>query len=199
MCWICWWDDKNELRQWLISYSSGSTRTLQTASTWPYAAADAKHLVVKVTHSVPGPFQWNNNMPHIYLCECNSKIFMARTYSSHQWLWPAYVKSRFAFARAVEIRGLCLQLKRSGTEHAVQKIIFWTSTVANAHSLPLWKVSTCPAHDITNFIDFDWFWQLFWFDLKPLRPQETVNSDLPDVCCSFKFSKKKHFISTLNV
>ena len=80
-------------------------------------------------------------MPHIYLCECNSKIFMARTYSSHQWLWPAYVESRFAFARTVEIKGLCLQLKRSGTEHAAQKINFLTSTVANGRPLPLWKVS----------------------------------------------------------
>ena len=22
--------------------------------------------------------------------------------------------------------------------------------------------STCPTHDVTNFIDFDWFWQSFW-------------------------------------
>ena len=80
-------------------------------------------------------------MPHIYLCECNSKIFMARTYSSHQWLWSAYVKSRFAFARTVEIKGLCLQLKRSGTDHAAQKVNFLTSTVANGRPLPLWKVS----------------------------------------------------------
>ena len=30
--------------------------------------------------------------------------------------------------------------------------------------------STCPAHDVTNFIDFDWFRQLFraLFDLKLL-------------------------------
>ena len=30
--------------------------------------------------------------------------------------------------------------------------------------------STCPAHDITNFIDFDWFRQSFWplFDPKLL-------------------------------
>ena len=43
-------------RQYLISYSSESTKTLQTVSTWFCATADAKHLVVKVTHSVPGPF-----------------------------------------------------------------------------------------------------------------------------------------------
>ena len=62
-------------------------------------------------------------------------------YSSHPWLWPAYVKSRFAFARTVELKGLCLQLKRSGTEYAAQKINFLTSTVANGRLLPLWKVS----------------------------------------------------------
>ena len=73
----------------------------------------------------------------IYIFECNSKIFMARTYSGHPWLLPVYVKSRFAFARPVEIKGLCLQLKRSGTEYAAQKINFVTSTVANGRSLPL--------------------------------------------------------------
>ena len=62
---------------------------------------------------------------------------MARTYSSHQWLLQANVKSRFAFARTVEIKGSCLQLKRSGTEHAAQKINFLTSTVANGRPLPL--------------------------------------------------------------
>ena len=40
-------------RQEHISYSSESNKTLQTASTWPSATADAKHLVVKVTQSVP--------------------------------------------------------------------------------------------------------------------------------------------------
>ena len=79
-------------------------------------------------------------MRHIYLCECNSKIFMTRTYSSHPWLWPAYVKSRFAFARTVKIEGLCLQLKRSETEYAAQKINFLTSAVANGRPLPLWNV-----------------------------------------------------------
>ena len=33
--------------------------------------------------------------------------------------------------RTVEIKGLCLQLKRSGTEYAAQKINFLTSAVAN--------------------------------------------------------------------
>ena len=41
------------------------------------------------------------------------------------------------FTRAVEIQGLCLQLKRSGTKYATQKINFLTSAVANGHSLPL--------------------------------------------------------------
>ena len=80
-------------------------------------------------------------MRHIYFCECIFKIFIARTYSSHPWLWPAYVKSRFAFIRTVEIKNLCLQLKRSGTEYAVQKINFLISAVANGRTLLLWKVS----------------------------------------------------------
>ena len=80
-------------------------------------------------------------MGHIYLCECILKIFIAWTYSSHPWLWPAYVKSRFAFIKTVEVKGLCLQLKRSGTEYAAQKINFLTSAVANGRPLPLWKVS----------------------------------------------------------
>ena len=62
------------------------------------------------------------------------------TYSSHLWLWPAYVKSRFAFIRTVEINSLCLQLKRSGTEYAAQKIIFLILAVANGRTLLLWKV-----------------------------------------------------------
>ena len=80
-------------------------------------------------------------MRHIYLCECILKIFIAWTYSSHPWLWPAYVKIRFAFIRTVEIKGLCLQLKRSGTEYASQKINFLTLAVANGRTLLLWKVS----------------------------------------------------------
>ena len=80
-------------------------------------------------------------MRHIYLCECILKNFIAWTYSGHPWLWPTYVKSRFAFIRTVEIKGLCLQLKRSGTEYAAQKINFSMSAVANGRPLPLWKVS----------------------------------------------------------
>ena len=80
-------------------------------------------------------------MRHIYLFECILKIFIAWTYSSHPWLWPAYVKIRFAFIRTVEIKGLCLQLKRSGTEYATQKINFFTLAVANGRTLLLWKVS----------------------------------------------------------
>ena len=49
----------------------------------------------------------------------------------------SYVKSRFAFARTVEIKGLCLQLMRSGAKYAAQKINFLTSTVANERPLPL--------------------------------------------------------------
>ena len=80
-------------------------------------------------------------MRYIYLCEWISKIFIAWTYSSHPWLWPTYVKSRFAFIRTVEIKGLCLQLKRSGTEYAAQKINFLISAVTNGRPLALWKIS----------------------------------------------------------
>ena len=115
-------------------------------------------------------------MRHIYLCECILRIFIVWTYSSHPWLWPAYIKSWFVFIRTVETEGLCLQLKRSGTKYAAQKINFLTSVVANGRPFPLWKVSlgsdevlmsllpiyffipsACPAQDVTNFIDFDWF------------------------------------------
>ena len=50
-------------------------------------------------------------------------------------------QNRLAFARTVEIKSLCLQLKRFGTEHAAQKINFLTPTVANGRPLPLRKVS----------------------------------------------------------
>ena len=56
-------------RQYLINDSSEATKTLQTESAWSCATADAKHLVVMATHSAKGPFEWNNNMRHIYLCE----------------------------------------------------------------------------------------------------------------------------------
>ena len=41
------------------------------------------------------------------------------------------------------MKGLCLQLKRSGTEQTAQKINFLTSAVANGHPLPLRRVSLC--------------------------------------------------------
>ena len=69
------------------------------------------------------------------------KNFITWTYFSHPWLWPAYVTSQFVFIRTAEIKGLCLQLKGSGTKYAAQKINFLASAVANDHSRPLWKVS----------------------------------------------------------
>ena len=80
-------------------------------------------------------------MRHIYLCECILGNFVTWTYSCHPWLWSAYVKSWFAFIRNVEIKGLCLQLKRSGTKYAAQKINFLISAVANGRPLPPWTVS----------------------------------------------------------
>ena len=55
MYWTCSWDEKMN-RQKLINYLSESTKTFQTESTWSCVSADAKHLVVKVTHSIPGSF-----------------------------------------------------------------------------------------------------------------------------------------------
>ena len=46
-------------------------------------------------------------------------------------------KSQFAFTSTVEIKGLCLQLKRSGTEYAAQKINFLRSTIGNGRPLPV--------------------------------------------------------------
>ena len=111
-------------------------------------------------------------MRHIYFCECILKIFIAWTYSSHPWLWPAYVKSRFAFIRTVEIKSLCLQLKRSGTEYAAQKINFLLLTVANGRTLLLWKVSLGSARywRVITFLFFHpinmsstWRHKFYWF------------------------------------
>ena len=43
--------------------------------------------------------------------------------------------------------------------------------------------STYPAHDITNFIAFDWFWQLFraLFDLKLLIFKTFVTLELEEI------------------
>ena len=153
-------------RQWLINYSSESTKTVQTESTWSCTTADAKHLVVKVTPSVLCPFSWNNNMHHIYLCECNSKIVITWTYSSHPWLWPAYVKSRFAFT--AEIKALCLQLKRSGTEYAANQFfnIHFPSEKFHLVLTSCWWVITYLFFHPINMSStwrhkFYWFWWFF--------------------------------------
>ena len=83
------------------------------------------------------------------------------------------MKIRFAFIKTVEIKGLCLQLKRSGTEYAAQKINFLTLAVANGVHffsekfhlvltryqelllISFFITSTYLTHDVTNFIDFD--------------------------------------------
>ena len=111
-------------------------------------------------------------MRHIYFCECILKIFIAWTYSSHPWLWRAYVKSRFAFIRTVEIKSLCLQLKRSGTEYAAQKINFLILAVANGHTLLLWKVSLGSDEVLKSYYVFifhpinvssTWRHKFYWF------------------------------------
>ena len=111
-------------------------------------------------------------MLHIYFCECILKIFIAWTYSSHPWLWPAYVKSRFAFIRTVEIKSLCLQLKRSGTEYAAQKINFLILAVANGRTLlpekfhlvltRYWRVITFLFFHPVN-MSSTWRHKFYWF------------------------------------
>ena len=95
----------------------------------------AEALTGLIYHSPSGE---NSNFQ---FCEYILRIFIEWTYFSHPWLWPVYVNSWFAFIRTEEIKGLCLQLKRSGTKYTAQKINFLTSAVANGHPLPLWKVS----------------------------------------------------------
>ena len=111
-------------------------------------------------------------MRHICFCECILKIFITWTYSSHPWLWPAYVKSRFAFIRTVEIKSLCLQLKRSGTEYAAQKINFLILAVANGRTLLLWKVSLGSDEVLKSYyliifhpinISSTWRHKFYWF------------------------------------
>ena len=111
-------------------------------------------------------------MRHIYLCECILKFFIAWTYSSHPWLWSAYVKSRFAFISTVEIKSLCLQLKRSGTEYAAQKINFLILAVANGRTLLLWKVSLGSDEVLKSYYLFifhpinmssTWRHKFYWF------------------------------------
>ena len=81
-------------------------------------------------------------MHHIYLCECNSKTFITWTYSNHPRLWPVCIKSRFVLTRTVKIKGFCLQLKRSGTKYAAQKInIFNINSCEWPSTSSLWKVS----------------------------------------------------------
>ena len=151
------------------------------------------------------------------------KNFIAWTYFSHPWLWPAYVTSQFAFIRTAEIKGLCLQLKRSGTKYAAKKINFWASAVANDCSLPLWKVSLGSDQVLMSYylfifsshqhfqhmtsqillilIDFDSFFRhfLIWnyssldFYNSGTLKLETVNGDLPEFCCSFNFGNIKTF------
>ena len=52
-------------------------------------------------------------------------FFMARTYAGHNHGLLEYVEGRFSFARTVEIKGVSLQLKKSGTEHAAEKNQFF--------------------------------------------------------------------------
>ena len=80
---------------------------------------------------------------------------------------------------------------------------FWTGI---HELLPIYFFipSACPAHDVTNFIDFDWFRQSFWqlFDLKLLFFKLFITLELKEIlrngkwpsswlCCSSKFGIKK--------
>ena len=58
-------------------------------------------------------------------------ILVIHSYDQHM------SKADLYFIRTIEIKGLCLQLKRSGTKYAAQKINFLASAVANGCLLPL--------------------------------------------------------------
>ena len=155
---IGWKKEQTTTHQLLVR----TTKTLQTENAWSCTTADAKHSVVKVTRSVPGAFKWNNIMRHIYPCDCNLMTFTLWIYSSHPWLWPTYVKSRFPFTWTVEIKGLCLQVKRSGTEYEAQKIKFLTSTVCK------WS-STCALKGFTLFC----WWVITYLFFHPINISST--------------------------
>ena len=164
-------------------------------------------------------------MQHIYLCECILKIFIAWTYCSHPWLWPAYIKSRFAIFRTVKIKGLCLQLKRSRTKYAAKKNHFfnissckWPPTSYLKSFTSFWRgidellpiyffihqhVQHMTSQILLILIDFDRiFYHFLIWNYSSLNRynsgtgsdiKKTVNCDLPDFCCFFKFgNKKKH-------
>ena len=131
-------------------------------------------------------------MSHIYLCECNSKL-----------LWQelilvihGYVKSRFAFARTVEIKGLCLQLKRSGTEHTAQKINSLTSTVANGRPLLPRKVSLGFDKLVMSYYLFIFSSHHYsYLNLYNSGTRRDIKKQSTEIflifCWSFKFSNKK--------
>ena len=54
----------------------------------------------------------------------------------------------------IEVKGLCLQLKRSGTKYATQKINFLTSAVVNGRPLPPFKVSFGSDEELTSYYLF---------------------------------------------
>ena len=117
-------------------------KRLQTERTCSCTTADAKHLVVKVTNSVPGHFHEAILCPIFVSVNAFLKVFIVWTYSSHPWIWPAYVKSRAVSIRTVEIMGLCLQWDRVSSP----KINHSTSAVANRR----------PTSSLNSFTWFRW-------------------------------------------
>ena len=71
-------------RQKLINYSSESIKTLQTESTWSCATANARHLVVKVTQSVPGPFN------ETIICGILISVNVIQKFLSHEFIPVIY-------------------------------------------------------------------------------------------------------------
>ena len=64
--------------RYIYLYSLESTKPLQAESTWSCATADAKNLVVKVTHSVTGPFN------EIIICTIFISVNAFKKFLSHE-------------------------------------------------------------------------------------------------------------------
>ena len=122
---------------------------------------------------------WNSETiarARAYLCECNSKLL------SHEL---------FLIIHGYDQRVSKLDLRNKGFMFTIKEVwdrvcspenqffninsCEWPSTSCLKSFTWFWQVldeslsiyffipaSTCPAHDVTNFIVFDWFWQLLF-------------------------------------
>ena len=65
---------------------SEQSETFQTESAWHCTTADAKHLIFKVTHSVPGPFN------EIIICA----LFISVN-TIHKFLWHEHILANHGY------------------------------------------------------------------------------------------------------